>query len=106
MDVVMIVRTGFLCALSCGVLWAEALAQPAASPELVQQQQALQGLLNNATEALEANNPAQACSLRSQALNILNNNIQGFQAVFPANDWSDLQTSLSGSVARCGAKGL
>jgi hypothetical protein len=36
----------------------------------------------------------------------LTNNLQAFQAVFPANDWSDLQTSLQGSVARCSAKGF
>jgi hypothetical protein len=106
MDVVMTARTRPLWALTPWVLGTAVLAQPAASPQLVQQQQMLQNLLNNAIVAVEANNEAQACSLRSQALSVLYANIQGFQAVFPANNWADLQTSLSGSVARCGEKGL
>jgi hypothetical protein len=70
------------------------------------QQQQLQSLLDDAIVAVHADNEAQACSLRIQALAILTNNLQAFQAVFPANDWSDLQTSLQGSVARCSAKGF
>jgi len=61
-----------------------ALAQDV-PPELVAQQQQLQSLLNDAIVALRANNKAQECSLRSQALAILNTNIQGFEAAFPAN---------------------
>ncbi|MBM5794581.1 MAG: hypothetical protein FJ049_00410 [Cyanobacteria bacterium M_surface_7_m2_037] len=82
-----------------------ALAQDV-PPELVAQQQQLQSLLNGAIVALRANNKPQECSLRSQALAILNTNIQGFEAAFPANNWSDLQTSLQGSVAHCSAKGF
>jgi hypothetical protein len=82
------------------------LAQDAPPQEVVAQQQQLQSLLDDAIVAVRANNEAQACSLRGQALTILNNNLQAFAAVFPANDWSDLQTSLQGSVARCSAKGF
>lgn len=94
-----------LAALIPALCGARALAQPAPTPQLVDQQQQLQSLLNNAIVAIQANDEAQACSLRSQALTILNANIGAFQAVFPANNWSDLQTSLDGSVARCNAKG-
>ena len=99
-------RQHLLALLSASLVLAPAHAQQGAPPELVEQQQTLQALLNNAIVAIEANNEPQACSLRAQALTILNNNFQGFQAVFPANNWSDLQTSLEGSVARCSAKGL
>jgi len=102
MDVVMAIRTGLLGACTPLLISSAALAQP----NLVQQQQALQGLLNNAIVAIQANNKAQACSLRAQALSILNANIQGFEAVFPANNWSDLQTSLAESTARCAAEGF
>ena len=83
-----------------------ALAQGTPPQEVVAQQQQLQSLLDDAIVAVRASNEAQACSLRGQALNIFNNNIQAFEAVFPANNWSDLQTSLQGSVARCTAKGF
>ena len=83
-----------------------ALAQGNPPPEVLAQQQQLQSLLDDAIVAVRADNEAQACSLRTQALAILTNNLQAFQAVFPANDWSDLQTSLQGSVARCSAKGF
>lgn len=82
-----------------------ALAQGTPPPEVIAQQQQLQSLLDDAIVAIEANNEPQACSLRSQALSILSANLQAFEAVFPANDWSDLQTSLQGSVAHCAAKG-
>ena len=99
-------RARLLAALSPALVSAPVFAQPAPTPELVMQQQTLQNLLNNAIVAIQANNEPQACSLREQALSILNANLQAFQAVFPANNWSDLQTSLDGSVARCNAKGL
>jgi hypothetical protein len=83
-----------------------ALAQGNPPPELIAQQQQLQSLLDDAIVAIQANNEAQACALRSQAAAILNANLQAFEAVFPANDWSDLQTSLQGSLARCSAKGF
>ena len=41
----------------------------------------------------------------AQAAGILAANFQAFEAVFPANNWSDLQTSLQGSLNSCGAKG-
>jgi hypothetical protein len=84
----------------------QAMAQGTPPQEAVAQQQQLQSLLDDAIVAVRASDEAQACSLRSQALNILNSNIQAFEAVFPANDWSDLQTSLQGSVARCTTKGF
>ncbi|MEY4360409.1 MAG: hypothetical protein RLZZ631_1895 [Cyanobacteriota bacterium] len=99
-------RARLFAALSPAIFLAPVFAQPAPTPELVMQQQTMQNLLNNAIVAIEANNEPQACSLRAQALTILNANLQAFQAVFPANNWSDLQTSLDGSVARCNAKGL
>jgi hypothetical protein len=83
-----------------------ALAQGTPPQEVLAQQQQLQSLLDDAIVAVRANNEPQACSLRTQALTILTNNLQAFQAAFPANDWSDLQTSLQGSVARCSAKGF
>lgn len=81
------------------------MAQQGPPPNLLEQQQTIQALLNDAIVAIQANQDAQACALRSQALTILNNNFEAFVAVFPANNWSDLQTSLQGSVAQCGAKG-
>lgn len=102
MDVVMAIRTRLFWAFSPLLISGHALAQV----DVVQQQQMLQSLLNNAIVAIQANNEAQACSLRSQAISILNANIQGFQAVFPANNWSDLQTSLEQSMAHCAAKGF
>lgn len=83
-----------------------ALAQPDPTAELIDQQQELQALLDQAIVAIRQNDPATACRLRGQALNILSANMQGFQAVFPANNWNDLQTSLQGSLMRCGANGL
>ena len=66
-----------------------------------EQQQILQGLLNNAIVAVRQNDQATACNLRGQALNVLNANFAAFQAVFPANNWSDLQVSLQGSLGKC-----
>jgi hypothetical protein len=43
---------------------------------------------------------------RAQALTILNSNLKGFQIIFPANNWSNLQALLEGGFARCSAKGL
>ena len=85
---------------------AAAVAQPAPGSAVVDQQQALQALLDQAIVAIRQNDAATACRLRGQALNILNSNIQAFQAAFPANDWSDLQTSLQGSLVSCGANGM
>ena len=65
------------------------------------QQQILQNLLNNAIVAVRQNDQATACSLRGQALTVLNANLAAFQAVFPANNWSDLQVSLQGSLRKC-----
>ncbi|QCH14040.1 hypothetical protein CB0101_03060 [Synechococcus sp. CB0101] len=92
-------------ALICASTFNPALAQGNPPPEVVAQQQQLQSLLDDAIDAIRANNEPQACSLRTQAFSILSSNLQAFEAVFPANDWSDLQTSLQGSVARCTAKG-
>jgi len=83
-----------------------ALAQGNPPPEVLAQQQQLQSLLDDAIVAVRADNEAQACSLRSQAAAILSSNMQAFAAVFPTNNWSDLQTSLQGSVAHCSAKGF
>ena len=85
---------------------AAAMAQPQPGSAVIDQQQALQGLLNQAIVAIRQNDTATACRLRGQALNILNANLQAFQAAFPANDWSDLQTSLQGSLVSCGANGM
>ena len=84
--------------------WA-ALAQSSQGPSIVDQQQTLQTLLNGATTAVRNNDPVTACQLRSQALEVLNANFTAFSAAFPANDWSDLQRSLQGSVRKCGAQG-
>ena len=83
-----------------------ALAQGNPPPEVLAQQQQLQSLLDDAIVAVRADNEAQACSLRSQTAAILNANMEAFAAVFPTNNWSDLQTSLQGSLARCSAKGF
>lgn len=85
------------------VALAPALAQPY-DPELTgNQQQTLQNLLNQATMAIRANDQASACTLRAQALTILDANMAAFEAVFPANNWSDLQVSLQGSLRKCAA---
>ncbi|MFZ9269648.1 MAG: hypothetical protein ACO23C_00210 [Prochlorococcaceae cyanobacterium] len=68
-----------------------------------EQQQAVQGLLNNAIVAVRQNDQAAACNLRSQALGILNANFAAFEALYPANNWSDLQVSLQGSLRKCAA---
>ena len=83
-----------------------ATAQPQPDSTLFTQQQTLQGLLDQAIVAIRQNDQATACRLRGQALNILNTNLQAFQAAFPANNWSDLQTSLQGSLVSCGANGM
>lgn len=70
------------------------------------QQQTLQTLLNNALVAIRQNDQASACSLRGQAMAVLNANLAAFQALYPANNWSDLQVSLQGSLRRCAAQGL
>jgi len=85
---------------------AAVVAQPSPDPALIDQQQALQGLLDQAIVAIRQNDAATACRLRGQALNILNANLPAFQAAFPTNDWSDLQTSLQGSLMSCGANGM
>jgi hypothetical protein len=65
------------------------------------QQQTLQGLLNDAIVAVRQNDPASACNLRGQALSVLNANFAAFQALYPTNNWSDLQVSLEGSLRKC-----
>ena len=65
------------------------------------QQQTLQNLLNNVVVALRQNDLVAACNLRGQALNVLNANFAAFQALYPANNWSDLQVSLQGSLDKC-----
>ena len=66
-----------------------------------QQQQTLQSLLNSALVAIRQNDQATACTLRTQALQVLNANLSAFQALYPANNWSDLQVSLEGSLRKC-----
>ena len=82
-----------------------ALAQANGAEVIAEQQQLMQNLLNNAIVAIENNNQPQACALRRQAAGILSANFQAFEAVYPANNWSDLQTSLQGSLNSCAAKG-
>jgi len=84
---------------------AEVRAQAPDPAVTADQQQMLQGLLNNAIVAVRQNDQAAACNLRGQALEILNNNLVAFQTFYPANDWSDLQRSLQGSLRRCAAQG-
>ncbi len=69
------------------------------------QQQQMQSLIDGALVAIRQDDPVTACNLRSQALGILNANIQAFQALYPSNNWFDLQISLQDSVNRCQAKG-
>lgn len=85
---------------------AAAVAQPAPGGAVIDQQQALQGLLDQVIVAIRQNDAATACRLRGQALTLLNANLPAFQAAFPANNWSDLQTSLQGSLVNCGANGM
>lgn len=75
-------------------------------PQVIgEQQQILQGLLNNATVALRQNDQASACNLQNQALTILTANLTAFQALYPANDWNDLLVSLQGSLRNCANAG-
>jgi len=83
-----------------------ALAQSGGFTPIWVQQQNLQSLLNSAVVALRNNDQASACQLRSQALGILSSNVEAFAAAYPSNNWSDLQTSLQGSVNKCTARGL
>ena len=82
-----------------------ALAQGNGAEAIAEQQQLMQNLLNNAIVAIRNNDQPQACALRRQAAGILTANFQAFEAVFPANDWSDLQVSLQGSLNTCAAQG-
>jgi hypothetical protein len=70
------------------------------------QQQTLQALLNNALVAIRQNDQASACTLRGQAMDVLTANLTAFQALFPANNWADLQVSLQDSLRKCAAQGL
>lgn len=79
------------------------LAQPYDPVVTSNQQEILQNLLNEALVAVRQNDRVSACGYRAQALDILNANIAAFESVFPANNWSDLQVSLQGSVRKCGA---
>lgn len=85
-----------------------ALAQSGGNPSsaISAQQESLQNLLNSAIVAIQNNDEAGACQLRSQAFTILNNNYNAFVAAYPTNNWSDLQTSLQGSLNRCATKGF
>ena len=92
-------RRSLLVILSLVLVSAASLkAQP---NDIALQQAALQSLLDNAITAIRNNDNATACQLRSQALGILNVNLDAFAAVYPANNWSDLQASLQGSVNAC-----
>ena len=73
--------------------------------DILDQQETLQALLNNALVAVRNNDSVTACQQRSQALALLNANFNTFLAAFPNNNWPDLQTSLQDSVNRCNAKG-
>jgi len=70
------------------------------------QQQTLQTLLNNALVAIRQNDQVSACNLRGQAMEVLTANMAAFQALFPANNWADLQLSLQGSLRKCASQGL
>jgi len=77
-----------------------------AQPNTIAIQQAnLQSLLDNAITAIRNNDNTTACQLRGQALGILTNNFDAFAAAYPANNWSDLQTSLQDSLRACQADG-
>jgi hypothetical protein len=70
------------------------------------QRQTLQSLLDNALVAIRQNDQVSACTFRGQALAVLNANLAAFQALYPVNNWSDLQVSLQGSLRKCAAQGL
>ena len=70
------------------------------------QRQTLQSLLDNALVAIRQNDQASACNLRGQAMDVLTANLAAFQALFPANNWADLQVSLQDSLRKCAAQGL
>jgi hypothetical protein len=55
--------------------------------DVASQQQQMQGLIDGAL------------------LGILNANLQAFQALYPSNNWADLQMSLQDSGNSCQAKG-
>jgi Tfp pilus assembly protein FimT len=73
--------------------------------DVASQQQQMQGLIDGALVAIRQNDPVTACNLRVQAVGILNANLQAFQALYPSNNWADLQMSLQDSVNSCQAKG-
>ena len=77
-----------------------------AQPNVAIQQAELQSLLDNVITAIRNNDAASACQQRRQALAILSPNLEAFSAAYPANNWSDLQTSLQDSVNACQAQGL
>ena len=83
---------------------APVLAQPAGSTSIPAQRQSLQALLDSALAALRDDDQASACQYRRQALAILDANFNDFSALYPANNWQDLQRSLQGSVNKCAAK--
>lgn len=75
-------------------------------PQLTaEQQQTLQNLLNNALVAIRQNDQPSACNWRAQALDVLNANLAAFQALYPANNWADLQVSLQDSQRKCASQG-
>ena len=74
--------------------------------DIAVQQANLQNLLDNTITAIRNNDQATACQLRRQALSILSPNLNAFTATYPANDWSDLQTSLQNSISACQATGF
>ena len=95
-----------LLAVLCPVLSVTAVRAQTYDPVVTgNQQQLLQSLLNNAIVAVRQNDEATACNLRGQAMNVLNANLPAFQALYPANNWSDLQVSLAGSLSKCSPQG-
>jgi hypothetical protein len=92
--------------LSAGLLLAQPSRAQTYDPAYVaSQQQQMQDLIDGALMAIRQNDPVTACNLRTQAVGILNANLQAFQVFYPSNNWLDLQISLQDSVNRCQAKG-
>ncbi len=92
--------------LSAGLLLAQPSRAQTYDPAYVaSQQQQMQDLIDGALMAIRQNDPVTACNLRTQAVGILNANLQAFQVLYPSNNWVDLQISLQDSVNRCQAKG-
>lgn len=69
------------------------------------ERQRLQEVLDAALLEIENNQAARACELRSEALGIVNDNFDRFEAAYPKSNWRSLQSSLEGSVKKCEARG-